>query len=43
MPKIISATSGGRTLIDAVNEAFQNWIEHPTDTYFLSGSINHYE
>ncbi len=36
--KVIPATSGGKTLTDAVNEAFQSWVENPADTYFLIGS-----
>ncbi len=36
--KVVPATSGGKTLTDAVNEAFQSWIENPADTYFLIGS-----
>ncbi|MDO4879922.1 MAG: tryptophan synthase subunit beta [Capnocytophaga sp.] len=36
--KVVPATSGGKTLTDAVNEAFQNWVAHPADTYFLIGS-----
>lgn len=36
--KVVPATSGGKTLTDAVNEAFQSWVENPSDTYFLIGS-----
>lgn len=36
--KVVPATSGGKTLTDAVNEAFQSWVENPVDTYFLIGS-----
>lgn len=36
--KVVPATSGGKTLTDAVNEAFQSWVENPADTYFLIGS-----
>lgn len=36
--KVVPATSGGKTLTDAVNEAFQSWVENSADTYFLIGS-----
>ena len=36
--KVVPATSGGKTLTDAVNEAFQSWVENPADIYFLIGS-----
>ena len=37
--KIISATSGSKTLKDATNEAIKDWINHPNDTYYLIGSV----
>jgi len=33
------ATSGNRTLKDATNEALRDWIAHPTDTFYLIGSV----
>ena len=36
--KVVSATSGSKTLKDATNEAIRYWIQHP-DTYYLIGSV----
>lgn len=33
------ALSGNRTLKDATNEALRDWIAHPTDTFYLIGSV----
>lgn len=33
------ATSGSKTLKDATNEAIRDWINNPTDTYYLIGSV----
>ena len=36
--KVVSATSGSKTLKDATNEAIRYWIQNP-DTYYLIGSV----
>lgn len=36
---IISAQSGSKTLKDATNEAIRDWINNPTDTYYIIGSV----
>lgn len=36
---VIPATSGSRTLKDATNEAIRDWINHPTDTFYIIGSV----
>ncbi|MDO4230050.1 MAG: tryptophan synthase subunit beta [Capnocytophaga sp.] len=33
------ATSGSRTLKDATNEAIRDWINNPTDTHYIIGSV----
>ncbi|MCS7018784.1 MAG: tryptophan synthase subunit beta [Cytophagales bacterium] len=33
------ATTGSRTLKDATNEAMRHWINHPTDTHYIIGSV----
>jgi tryptophan synthase beta chain len=33
------ATSGSRTLKDAINEAIRDWVTNPKDTYYLLGSV----
>src|SRR5690606_34774343 len=33
------AKSGSRTLKDATNEAIRDWINHPTDTHYIIGSV----
>ena len=37
--KVVPATSGSKTLKDATNEAIRDWINHPTDTYYIIGSV----
>jgi tryptophan synthase beta chain len=37
--EVIPATSGSKTLKDATNEAFRHWINNPTDTYYVIGSV----
>ncbi|MCB9197648.1 MAG: tryptophan synthase subunit beta [Flavobacteriales bacterium] len=37
--KVIPATSGSKTLKDATNEAIREWINHPTDTHYIIGSV----
>ncbi|WP_026998703.1 tryptophan synthase subunit beta [Eisenibacter elegans] len=37
--EVIPATSGSRTLKDATNEAMRHWINHPTDTHYIIGSV----
>ena len=34
-----SATSGSKTLKDATNEAIRDWINNPTDTHYIIGSV----
>ncbi|EOR94812.1 Tryptophan synthase beta chain [Arcticibacter svalbardensis MN12-7] len=36
---VIPATSGSQTLKDATNEALRDWINHPTDTHYILGSV----
>ena len=36
---VISATSGSKTLKDAVNEALRDWINNPTTTHYIIGSV----
>jgi tryptophan synthase beta chain len=36
---VISVDSGSATLKDAMNEALRNWVTHPTDTFYLIGSV----
>ncbi len=36
---VIPAISGSKTLKDATNEAIRDWINNPTDTYYLIGSV----
>lgn len=33
------ASSGSKTLKDATNEAIRDWINNPTDTYYIIGSV----
>ena len=33
------ATSGSQTLKDATNEAIRDWINNPTDTHYIIGSV----
>lgn len=37
--KVIAAKSGSKTLKDATNEAIRDWINNPTDTYYIIGSV----
>jgi tryptophan synthase beta chain len=37
--KVVSVTSGNRTLKDATNEAIRDWIGHPEDTHYIIGSV----
>ena len=37
--KVISVSSGSKTLKDATNEAIRDWISNPEDTYYLIGSV----
>jgi len=37
--EVIAATSGSRTLKDAVNEALKDWINHPVTTHYVIGSV----
>lgn len=36
---VIPATSGSRTLKDAVNEALRDWINNPQTTHYIIGSV----
>jgi tryptophan synthase beta chain len=37
--KVVPATSGNMTLKDATNEAMRHWINNPTDTHYIIGSV----
>lgn len=37
--KVVPALSGSRTLKDATNEAMRDWINNPTDTHYIIGSV----
>ncbi len=37
--KVVSATSGSKTLKDATNEAIRDWINNPNDTHYIIGSV----
>lgn len=37
--KVVPAMSGNRTLKDATNEAMRHWINNPTDTHYIIGSV----
>lgn len=37
--KVVPATSGNMTLKDATNETMRHWINHPTDTHYIIGSV----
>jgi len=36
---VIPAKSGSKTLKDATNEAIRDWINNPTDTHYIIGSV----
>lgn len=36
---VVPALSGSKTLKDATNEAFRDWINNPVDTYYVIGSV----
>lgn len=35
---VIPATSGSKTLKDAINDALRDWINNPSDTYYVMGT-----
>ncbi|OFI06088.1 tryptophan synthase beta chain [Clostridium acetireducens DSM 10703] len=37
--KVVSVTSGSRTLKDAVNEALRYWVANVRDTHYIMGSV----
>lgn len=37
--EVVPAHSGSMTLKDATNEAMRHWINHPTDTHYIIGSV----
>ncbi len=37
--EVVPATSGSRTLKDATNEAMRHWINNPSDTHYIIGSV----
>ena len=37
--KVVPVTSGSKTLKDATNEAIRDWINNPTDTHYVIGSV----
>jgi tryptophan synthase beta chain len=37
--KVIPAVSGSKTLKDATNEAIRDWINNPSDTHYIIGSV----
>jgi tryptophan synthase beta chain len=36
---VVPVTSGSMTLKDATNEAMRHWINHPSDTHYIIGSV----
>ncbi|GLU53951.1 tryptophan synthase beta chain [Dyadobacter frigoris] len=36
---VVPALSGSKTLKDATNEAFRDWINNPVDTFYVIGSV----
>ncbi len=36
---VVPATSGSKTLKDSTNEAIRDWINHPSDTHYIIGSV----
>ena len=37
--EVVPAMSGSKTLKDATNEAIRDWINNPTDTHYIIGSV----
>ena len=37
--EVVPATSGSQTLKDATNEAMRHWINNPSDTHYIIGSV----
>ncbi len=37
--QVVAAESGSKTLKDATNEAIRDWINNPTDTHYIIGSV----
>ncbi|NBC58154.1 MAG: tryptophan synthase subunit beta, partial [Bacteroidetes bacterium] len=37
--EVVPARSGSKTLKDATNEAIRDWINNPTDTHYIIGSV----
>lgn len=37
--EVVAATSGSKTLKDAVNEALRDWINNPVTTHYVIGSV----
>lgn len=37
--KVVPAKSGSKTLKDATNEALRHWINNPSDTHYVIGSV----
>lgn len=37
--EVVAAHSGSKTLKDATNEAMRDWINNPTDTFYIIGSV----
>lgn len=37
--QVVPVHSGSKTLKDATNEAMRHWINHPTDTHYIIGSV----
>ena len=37
--KVVSVSTGSKTLKDAINEAMRDWVTNVTDSYYLIGSV----
>ena len=37
--RVVPVTSGSRTLKDAINETFRDWVAHAGDTHYLFGTV----
>jgi len=37
--EVVPVTSGSRTLKDAINETFRDWVAHVDDTHYLFGTV----